>query len=173
MKQSKMMRQLYSHCQTWYNITVTEYCPAFLFAQTSYIRYHIKSPALRQKAVNCSVTRTIVGPAQAGLNILKAKTDTLMVGRLSAGFAKGYSMLFLQEALYSNVLRFVNARIPILSQSIPKEFPDNTLPVASDSILSFLVRLITPGLSALFPLMAASIVVPLLPGAASSLEVGR
>ena len=63
----------------------------------------------------------------------------------------------------------VAVNIPNISQSFPKEFPDNTLPVASDSILSFLVRLEVPGLSSMFPLMAASGVGTLMSGAASPL----
>ena len=50
--------------------------------------------------------------------------------------------------------------------TIPSEFSDNFL--VSDSILLSLARLITPGLSSLFPLLAASIVDPPLSGAASS-----
>ena len=64
--------------------------------------------------------------------------------------------------------------IPNISQGFPNlEFPGNTLPVVSDSVLSFLSRLEVPGLSSMFPLMAASGVGSSLSGAASSLEVQR
>ena len=59
--------------------------------------------------------------------------------------------------------------------TIPKEFPGGPSPrPVRDSILSLLLaRRDEPGLSTLFPLLAASIVASLLFGAASSLEVGR
>ena len=79
--------------------------------------------------------------------------------------AKGISMLFLQEALYPNALRFVNTRIPKFIPTIPnEESPGNFL--ASDSIFSLLSRRDELGLSTLFPLIAAPIVASLLPGAA-------
>ena len=68
----------------------------------------------------------------------------------------------------------VAVNIPNISQSFPNlEFPDNTLPVVGDSILSFLARLEVPGLSSMFPLMAAPGVGTLMSGAASSLEGTR
>lgn len=61
------------------------------------------------------------------------------------------------------------AAVKKVSQSFPtipnEESPGNSF--ASDS-LSFLTRLITPGLSPLFPPLAASIVASILSGAASS-----
>ncbi len=61
------------------------------------------------------------------------------------------------------------AAVKILSQMLSQYIPNEESPgnsFASDS-LSFLTRLITPGLSALFPLIAAPIIDALLPGAAS------
>lgn len=66
----------------------------------------------------------------------------------------------------------VTVNIPNISQSFPtEESPGNFS--ASDSILLSLVRRDEPGLSSLFPLLAASIVDSLLSGAASSLAVTR
>ncbi len=167
------MSQLYSYYQVWYNYNCLGYSffvaqdAVFLFDNIIESYYPSRN---RVCAVNKLQRAFDLDTQSTGAVFAFVQSNRKEKAQVTEAPEPLKGLTYMSVKTVSMIARLkaaVNTRIPILSQPIPSKSSGNYL--ASDLMFLSLVRRDEPGLSSLFPLMAASIVDALMPGAASPL----